>query len=116
MVLVVLVAASPVQAGWLGFRNETTQPIIVRRASVVKNKVHLGKPVVLYPGEISWDSVARSGAKRIIVYDARKRPVLQTNITCGKDDQFFGIRLVRPAQLRLVPLRLPANKKHHSSH
>ena len=115
MILALLVAASPAQAGWLGFRNETTQPIIVRRASVVKKEIHLGKPVVLYPGEISWDSVARTGAKRIIVYDARKRPILQTNITCGKDDQFFGIRLVRPAQLRLVPLRLPA-KKHHSSH
>lgn len=104
LLVALLVAAGPVQAGWLGFRNETSQPVIVRRAS--------GKPFVLYPGEVSWNSVAHQGAKRIVVYDARKRPILQTSVTVGKDDQFFGIRPARPAGVRLTALPLPARKRH----
>jgi len=115
VLLALLAAGGPVQAGWLGFRNETNQPLIVRRASVVKKQVRWGKPVVLYPGEVSWDSVGEPGVKQITVFNAKKRPVYVSKLVCGKDDQYFAIRLVPPGQVRLVPLPLPSRKAKHSS-
>ena len=105
IVALMFALAAPVSAGWIGFRNDTNQPVVVQRAVVVRNRVRYSRPITLYPGEVSWDSVAQPGVKTLQVFDTRRRPLYHDNINCGRGDQFYAIRMVRPAQVQLVPLK-----------
>jgi hypothetical protein len=99
------------QAAWLGFRNDGNTAVIMQRACVVKGELRWGKARVLYPGEVSWDSIAKPGTKQIRVFDARKRPVYQGAKYCGDEDKFFSVRFVRPGQADLVPMKAPSSSK-----
>src|SRR5438045_962615 len=89
-------------AAWLGFRNDTSIPVVVQAASVVKNEIHWGKSHLLYPGEVSWDCVAQPSTKPIIIFDGKKRVLLQGSISCDQDDLFFSVRLLPTGQARLL--------------
>jgi len=112
LVMLGLVAApASTQAAWLGLRNDSNVAVIVQRACVVKGELRWDKPRVLYPGEVSWDSVAKAGDKQIMVFDAKKRPVYRGTKYCGDEDRFFSIRFVAPMRATLVAVKPPSSAK-----
>lgn len=105
-------------ASWLGYRNDTAQPVTVQTSVLVNGRVVRGTPHVLYPGEVAWDSVAAPGPRQISIYDpkAGNRLVAQDSINIGNVDIFLSVQLqaVQPAPgkaavpvVRLVPTRVP---------
>jgi hypothetical protein len=96
-------------AAWLGYRNDTKSPVIVQAASIVNNTVRLGRPHLLYSGEIAWDAVIQAGAKVITVYDAKTKRVLYKDTLTVTSDQFFSVQTEGP-KANLVPAKMPRNK------
>ena len=105
--LVALPAAG--QAAWMGFRNDVNVTIVVQGSSVVQGEVRLGKPHLLYPGEVSWDCIVQPGTKQILIFDTKKRLLLNGTVTAGADDLFFSVQIAPPGLARLVPLKPPAS-------
>ncbi|MGE3809646.1 MAG: hypothetical protein AB7K24_33695 [Gemmataceae bacterium] len=100
----VLLAGGPsyAQAAWLGLRNDTGAPIVVQAAP--------GRPMVLLPGEITWENVPRPTVKAMQILGAKPpRPLLfQGRVPCGNTDMFFSIRQVAPNRVNLLPAIPPA--------
>lgn len=109
---VLILGAAPLQAAWLGFRNDLKVPVIVRSNTVVKNQVRLGKPSILYPGEVAWEAVLQAGNRQIVVAEVKKpnRVLFQDTITVNKDS-FLSIQLDPPNKVKLVPTKMPTPPK-----
>lgn len=107
------VASAPghVFAAWLGFRNDTTRPVVVQTISAGQGNRALkaGKPQQLYPGEVAWDSVIQPGKRSILVLDARQPNVLlgRREITVNADDQFFSLLRGPGVAVRIIPTSRP---------
>jgi hypothetical protein len=89
--------AQPVRAdnnGWLGFRNDTTAPIIVRGVSIINRVARQGPPHVLQPGQECWDVMISQGNKLILVADAKQptRVLLQQTVNYVAGTLFFSIQ------------------------
>jgi hypothetical protein len=100
--LLLVGAPSHSQAAWFGLRNDTPAPIMVQSAP--------GRPMILLPGEVTWENIPRPIAKAIQISDAKPpRPVLfQGRLQVGAADQFFSIRQVGPGRVALLPALPPA--------
>ncbi len=109
---VLILGATPLQAAWLGFRNDLKVPVLVRVSTVVKNQVKPGKAAVLYPGEVAWEAVLQAGNRQIVIIEARKpnRLLFQDTVTVNKDS-FLSIQLHPPNKVKLVPTKMPATPK-----
>lgn len=93
-------SASEAEAAWLGFRNDTKDPIIVQGMSVVAGQTRQGRRHILQPGQEGWDIIAAPGLKKIIIVDAKQptRVLYQDSVNIGATDQFFSIQLDTPAK------------------
>jgi hypothetical protein len=90
-------ASSPARAdnnGWLGFRNDTNGPIIVRGVSIINRVARQGPPHILQPGQECWDVMIAPGNKLIVVADAKQptRVLLQQTIGYRGGSLFFSIQ------------------------
>jgi hypothetical protein len=95
--LVFLASASSARAadnGWLGFRNDTNVPIIVRGVSIINRVARQGPPHVLQPGQECWDVMIAPGNKLILIADAKQptRTLLQQTIKYAGVSLFFSIQ------------------------
>jgi hypothetical protein len=124
-----LTALVPAGAGaaWLGYRNDTAAAIIIQTSDVVvvggKVQTRSGKPHVLYPGEVAWDSIAAPGPRIVEVYEKQtNRKVLQERVDCNnKNDIFVSLRFIvlptikgqppQPPVLKLIPTIPPQTPK-----
>lgn len=99
----------PSPAAWLGLRNDTKTPIIIQTATVVNNQPCPGRPLVLYPGEVTWDCVVQPCIKDIAICDAKtKKPIFEKKGTaCGTTDLFFSVQSATPGQMKLTPTTPP---------
>jgi hypothetical protein len=88
-----LAAGSARAAGLVGYRNETNMPVVVQSVVVSNGKTTLSKPQKLYPGEVALDSLAFTGTRKIVVYDAKTPDVklFQGDVN-STEDVFFAIR------------------------
>jgi hypothetical protein len=114
-----LVVAWPLgaRAAWLGFRNDTGVPIVVQSGSPTRAGMRWSKAHGLYQGEVSWDSVVQKGARVIVIFDAKRRPVGKAQINCGDDDQCFSVQVTRvrgQVAVQLVPAKSPQGKRKPS--
>lgn len=120
-VLTALLAPAISHAAWLGYKNNTSVPVVIQSAVVVNNQLRWGKPHTLFPGEVAWDAVTAPGARVVGVYDPKQnnRLVYQENIIVGNADIVLSLQIVAPQpmpgrpvqqpQLRFVPVVLPKN-------
>jgi hypothetical protein len=118
-VLLAVAAPARAPAAWLGYRNDTPAVIVVQSASVIANQVRLGKPHILFPGEVAWDAVTVPGLRQISVFDPKQKNRLlhKDLINCQALDIFLSVQVfVPPAvkgqavaqpQFRFVPARAP---------
>lgn len=107
-------------AGLVGYRNDTQQPIVVQSVVTSNGMTRRSKPQTLYPGEVALDSLAFTGVRTIMVYDAKKPTIIlyQGDVN-SIDDVFFSIRpkavtlkvkgqQTPPPQVELVKTQPPA--------
>ena len=93
-----ILGSTPVHAGWLGFRNDSNQVLLVQTGVVVDNRPSWNKPQKLYPGEVAWESIA--GKKELICQVALAsqpdKPILQQAISFEGKDLFFSVQVEQP--------------------
>jgi hypothetical protein len=113
-VLPLLVALSAVpasaHAAWLGFRNDTSVPVVVQGTTMVNRQVRRTKPHLLYSREVAWDAILQAGNQMITVYDAKNpRLILYKGTIMVTGDLFYSLQ-VDMGKIKLVqvkPSRMP---------
>ncbi len=82
--IVLVVDASSVFAGWMGFRNDTKDTIVIQETVVIGGQPRPGRPQRLFTGEAVRDTPPPGGQRRISVYDAANsnQPIYSGNIPC----------------------------------
>jgi hypothetical protein len=80
-------------AGLVGYRNDTTQVIVVQSTVTVNGVIRRSKPQMLYPGEVAVDGLVGQGSRRITITDPKKprTPLFQDDVICT-DDVFYSIQ------------------------
>jgi hypothetical protein len=105
-----VLAAEPVSswAGWLGFRNDVKESIIVQSSPVLKGgQVGRARPKTMEADEVAWESVLQPGNRLIRIYDKNKKLIyIKTVPVMG--DLFFSIQLEpKTNNILLVPMKAP---------
>lgn len=93
--LLLLATSAPVHAGWVTIKNDTTQAIIVQETCTVNNKVRLGKPVKLMPGETLREFQNAPGTKTMQLFEPgllMNKSLGKTELTWKDDDRAFSIK------------------------
>lgn len=102
---------SQAHAAWLGFRNDTSRPVMVQSLLVMdpRRPPRTGKPQQLYPREVTWDSVIQPGKRVIEIYDARRPTLLlgRTMIESAGNDLFFSLQMAPGGVIKVVPTPVP---------
>src|SRR5207245_1709513 len=106
-----LLAAAPASssAGWLGFRNDIKDTIIVQSSPVTNRGVVAvrGRPKAMVAGEVAWESLLVPGNRLIQVYDSNK-VLIYTKTIPVVGDLFFSIQLdPKTNAVQLVPIKAP---------
>jgi hypothetical protein len=83
-------------AAWLGLRNDLGHAVVIQAATTGSAGARQEPPVVLKPGEVTWDWVAEKTVRQITVHDARPpRPALtRLKVDFTQGDQFYVIQSV----------------------
>src|ERR1700686_3424789 len=96
MVALLLLAAAPASrwAGWLGFRNDMKDTIVVQSPPATNRGVVPvpGRPKAMVAGEVAWESLLLPGNRLIRIYDSKKVLIYQKTIPV-MGDLFFSIQL-----------------------
>lgn len=111
LVLVSLEKGS-VQAAWLGFRNDSSIPVMVQSSCLIKEKPWPLKSQTLYPGEVAWQSILHAGPRRILIKEANtpNKFLLQVTILCGSEDQFFLFQFIPPGPAKFIAVKSPQTR------
>jgi hypothetical protein len=90
-----------VQAENLAFRNDTNAPLVIQGASVVKGQLRADQPVMIPPGAAA--RINLPGNKLVTIYHARlpNRPLYQSTIQGGNDDQYFSVQFDAASRVKL---------------
>jgi hypothetical protein len=104
-----LVTASANAAGLVGYRNDSTQAIVVQSSVTSNGRTSLSKPQTLYPGEVALDNLAFTGTRKITVYDAKNTKVVlfQGEVT-NTDDVFYSVQKSTTVPIGEKPQSPPA--------
>jgi hypothetical protein len=108
---VLLLAAAPASssAGWLGFRNDIKDTIVVQSSPATNRGVvpALGRPKAMVAGEVAWESLLVPGNRQIRIYDSNK-VLIYTKTIPVVGDLFFSIQLdPKTNAVQLVPIKAP---------
>jgi len=79
-----LLGVRETHAGWMGFRNDTKETVIVQETIVVNGQAKPGRPQRLSSGEAVRDTQCVGGVRKMTVYDADKpnQPLFSGNFAC----------------------------------
>jgi hypothetical protein len=82
--LFALMGAEPALAGWMGFRNDTKDTIVIQEILVVGGKPKAGKPQRLFAGEAVRDTQCVGAQRKIYIYDTKNpnTPLLTDDFRC----------------------------------
>lgn len=111
--LLVGVLPSLANADWFGLRNDTPSALVIQQSCVVNNKAYPARPLLLYPGEMIWDSVMQRGERSIAIYDPRQpqRALYQNKVSCGGQDLLYSVRPGPVGQVKFEKANLPLAQK-----
>lgn len=118
-VVAAIILPQTARAAWLGYRNNTTAPVVIQSAIVVNNQLRWGKPHTLFPGEVAWDAAPAPGTRIIGVFDPKRnnRLVYQDSVNVTTTDIFLSLQMIvppaprgmpaQPAVPRLIAIKVP---------
>lgn len=77
-------AERTVFAGWMGFRNDTKETIVIQETVVVGGQTRLGRPQRLFAGEAVRDNPLPGGQRRVNIFDANNplQPIYSGTLSC----------------------------------
>jgi len=75
-ILLVLLFTAQTNAGWMGFRNDTKDTLVVQEIFVVNGQQRPGKPQRLFAGEVVRDAHCNGGARTISICDPKNPNVV----------------------------------------
>lgn len=68
-VLIALAASGPAFAGWMGFRNDTKDTIVIQETIIVGGQPKPAKPQRLFVGEAVRDTQCNGKQRKISIYN-----------------------------------------------
>jgi hypothetical protein len=82
--LVVLASADFVFAGWMGFRNDTKDTIVIQETMTVNGQPKLSQPQKLLVGQAVRDTLNVGAQRRFSIYDPKNPnvPIYTGNFNC----------------------------------
>lgn len=82
--ILVAISADIAVAGWMGFRNDTSDAIVVQETITVNGQPKPGRPQRLTAGEAIRDNQCIGGQRHFSIYDPKNpdQPVFTGNLAC----------------------------------
>ncbi|MBY0458468.1 MAG: hypothetical protein K2V38_14105 [Gemmataceae bacterium] len=109
-VVVAVMVAGAAEAGWVTFKNDTKQALVVQEVTVVNGKQVRGKPTKLLAGESFREFQNMAGEKVYEVYDAANPnapPVWTGKLNCKNDTQSFSVQTNPAGKVGVLPIPEP---------
>ena len=93
LVIVIGLGSSSLFAGWLGFRNDTKDQLVVQETTVVNNVARPGKPQSLNSGDVVRDSqVCPANQRKFTIYDAKGNAIHTGMFPCpGANENILNV-------------------------
>jgi hypothetical protein len=108
----VLADAPKAFAGWMGFRNDTPDVLVIQETVVVNGQSRPGRAHRLAAGEAVRDTQVNGGQKLISIFDPRQpaQPVYSSVFACpaGNENLLYLIKSGRNG-IAIEPVRTPAH-------
>ena len=113
-VVAFIAGPSKANAGWVGFRNDLGQAVVIQSSSATKNQARQGNPQYVYPGETTWEWVPDHGVRTITISTAStpKTALYRLEVSApDQGDQLFAIqREGKSGDVRVVKVHKPTGK------
>jgi hypothetical protein len=95
-VLVTVSGAGAAEAGWVTFKNDTSQAIVVQEVVIVNGRPVRGKPTKLLAGESFREFQNMPGIKNYEIFTAGPPPApfWSGSLACKADTQAFSVTVV----------------------
>jgi hypothetical protein len=79
--------------GWITFKNNTQQVVVVQETVVCNGETKRGKPIRMLPGETLREFQATPAVRKFEVFDGRNpgKPLFSGNLNCLAAQQTFSI-------------------------
>jgi hypothetical protein len=102
-------------AGWMGFRNDTGEAIIIQETLVINGKPMLAKPQKLNPNEAVRDVQFNVvGHRKITIFEAKnpKVPIYTGNFPCPgvRENLLYSLKLDKAGKIIVDVIRTPVPK------
>jgi len=83
-VLIACAGADSASAGWMGFRNDTKDTLVIQETIIINGQPKAGRPQRLFAGEAVRDAQFIGGQRLFSVYDPKNpnKPVYTGNFAC----------------------------------
>ena len=90
-VLFALASSGSAFAGWMGFRNDTKDTIVVQETITVNGQSKQGKPQRLFTGEAVRDTQCTGPQRNISIFDTKNpnTPIFTGNMPCPAANENF---------------------------
>jgi hypothetical protein len=107
-VLVTVAGASAAEAGWVAFKNDTNQAIVVQEVVIVNGRPVRGKPTRLLAGESFREFQNMPGNKNYEIFTAGPppAPLWSGTLSCKADTQAFSVTVAN-GKAGVVPIPDP---------
>jgi hypothetical protein len=91
--LAVAGSAGAADGGWITFKNNTQQVVVVQETVVCNGVTKRGKPIRMLPGETLREFQATPAVRKYEVFDGRNpgKPLFSGNLKCLGAEQTFSI-------------------------
>lgn len=88
-VLIALTGADTASAGWMGFRNDTKETLVIQETFIINGQARLGRPQRLFGGESVRDTQCAGGQRQISIYDTKdgKQPLYTGSFPCPRANE-----------------------------
>ncbi len=96
-------------AGWIVYRNEMTETVVLQQVTVVNNQIRRCPPVKLLPNEQARVSTTGPCARKVLLFDPKQpnQPIFQADLPPNIETLSLAIQK-ESGMIKLVPIALPS--------
>jgi hypothetical protein len=108
----ILADCRTVFAGWMGFRNDTKDTIVIQETLNIGGQARPGKPQRLFVGDAVRDTPAAGGQRRISIFDPNNpnQPIYSSNFPCpaANENILYSIKRDAKGAVSIESIKSPA--------